>query len=387
MNRTIVIGDIHGCYDELQALLDSVAPTNDDRIIAIGDIVDRGPDSEKVLEFFRDTPNATSIMGNHERKHIRSARGETRAASGQKIVRQQCGDRYDAWLAFMETFPRHIELPEAILIHGMFEPGVPLEQQKDTVVIGTLTGERYMSKRHPGPWYEHYDGTKPLIVGHHDYLRQGGEPLIHKDLVYGIDTGVAHGGRLTALILPEFRIVSVPSQGDHWTEQRRRYAVLAGSSRSNLDLNWETLAAIAGSVGVEGLPPFQRERAEHCARLVEQCGRLATRLCNAVADLCASIFDKLEKADGWKDLDTKRRASRFALHVQGHPAATLLFKARKGRHKARAGKLDEAFVYGVAKTPRGLMTLAEGLGVKIDLHTRTTDDNPLSTPKDNETAR
>ena len=52
-------------------------------------------------------------------------------------------------LAFMERFPRHIELPEAILIHGMFEPGIPLEQQKDTVVIGTLTAPALTPA--PGP--------------------------------------------------------------------------------------------------------------------------------------------------------------------------------------------------------------------------------------------
>ncbi|MFQ5429559.1 MAG: hypothetical protein ACE5E1_04535 [Phycisphaerae bacterium] len=178
---------------------------------------------------------------------------------------------------------------------------------------------------------------------------------------------MAHGGRLTALILPEFRIVSVPARADHWSAQRQQYAVLAGSSRSNLDLDWEALAAFAGSLAAENLPPEQRERAEHCAKLVEQCRRLATRICDAAADMCASIFEKLEKEDGWKDLDTKRRASRFAQHIQGHPAATLLFKARKGRHRARAGELDETFVYGATKSPRGLMKLAEDLGIECEL--------------------
>ena len=145
-----------------------------------------------------------------------------------------------------ETFPRHIELPEAIVVHGMFEPGVPLEEQKDTVVIGTLTGEHYMEKHYAGPWYDHYAGPKPLIVGHHSYLRSG-EPLIREGLLYAIDTGCCHGFRLTALILPEFRIVSVPSRDDHWSRMRREFAALAGSGRDDLDLGWETLAAFAES--------------------------------------------------------------------------------------------------------------------------------------------
>ncbi len=367
MQRKIIIGDIHGCYDELRDLLDVISPTREDKIIAIGDIVDRGPSSEKVLEFFRDTPRATSIMGNHERKHIRSARGETRAARSQEIVKAQLGDRYEDWLSFMETLPRDKELRDAILVHGMFEPGVPLKKQRDTVVIGTLTGEAYMRRHYCEPWYDNYDGRKPLIVGHHDYLKQGGEPLIIDDLVYGIDTGCCRGGRLTAIILPEFRIVSVPARADHWSAQRQQYAVLAGSGRSNLDLDWEKLTAFAGSLAAGNLPSNQRERAEHCAKLVEQCGGLATGICDAVADLCASIFDELEKVDGWNDLDTKRRASRFAQHIQGHSAAKLLFKARKGRHRARAGELDEVFVYGAARTPRGLIQLAEGLGIECEL--------------------
>lgn len=222
MSRSIVIGDIHGCDAELQDLLDAVGPTLEDQIIALGDVVDRGPDSEKVLAFFRDTPNALSMMGNHERKHLRSARGEVPAAVSQAIVRDQLGDRYEAWLKFMATFPRDLELPEAICVHGMLEPGIPLAAQQDTVVIGTLSGEAYMKEKYPGPWYDHYTGPKPVVVGHHSYLRTG-EPLIREGRVYAIDTGCVHGYRLTALILPDFRIVSVPSRRDYWSSIRADY--------------------------------------------------------------------------------------------------------------------------------------------------------------------
>ncbi|GMV97765.1 MAG: hypothetical protein AMXMBFR83_21200 [Phycisphaerae bacterium] len=220
MGRVIVIGDIHGCYDELRALIDAIGPAAGDRIIALGDLVDRGPASERVLEFFRHEPAASSIMGNHERKHVRSERGEIQPAVSQIIVRRELGERYAGWVAFMASFPRHLELPEAILIHGMFEPGVPLAEQKDSVVIGTMSGELHMRNHYPSPWYEQYRGPKPLVFGHHDYLRQGGEPLIREGLVYGIDTGCVYGGRLTALILPEFRIVSVPSRENYWARIR-----------------------------------------------------------------------------------------------------------------------------------------------------------------------
>ncbi|MEM6527533.1 MAG: metallophosphoesterase, partial [Chloroflexota bacterium] len=75
-SKTLVIGDIHGCYDELQALLDTVPLTADDRIVHIGDMIDRGPYPEQVVDFFVKTPQATSIMGNREDKHIRAYDGE-----------------------------------------------------------------------------------------------------------------------------------------------------------------------------------------------------------------------------------------------------------------------------------------------------------------------
>lgn len=358
MTRHIVIGDMHGCFDELQALLDLVAPVKNDQIIALGDIVDRGPNSEKTLEFFRDTPNAVSLMGNHERKHIRSARGSVRPALSQKIVRAQLGDRYDAWLDFMETLPRHIELPDAILVHGMFEPGVSLENQRDTVVIGTLTGERYMEQNYPSPWYDHYVGPKPLIVGHHHYLRNG-EPLIREGLLYAIDTGVAHGGRLTALILPDFEVVSVPARGDHWTRMRSEFAVLAWSDKDNLDLDWETLEAYAESASRKNLPFAQRERAERCAKIAKECEHVAARVRDGVQALCQSILDELATADDWDKLSPKKRVSRYAQRAQGYPFAPMLFPARQGR-------LDVHEVYKRAKTPRELSHVATQLDRKAD---------------------
>ena len=71
MQRTLIVGDIHGCYIELQALLDKAGLGDGDAVIGIGDIVDRGPETPQVVEFFQNTPNTMAIMGNHERKHAR----------------------------------------------------------------------------------------------------------------------------------------------------------------------------------------------------------------------------------------------------------------------------------------------------------------------------
>jgi serine/threonine protein phosphatase 1 len=226
MMRRLIIGDIHGCYDELQELLQQAGLSSQDEIIAIGDLVDRGPDSARVIEFFRHTPNAHSLLGNHERKHIRSLRGEIPPAASQVITRIQIGEEaYSPAVAFMDTFPRFLDLPEAVLVHGFYEPGVPITEQRENVIFGTLSGEDYLREHYAWPWYALYDGAKPLIVGHRDYSNQM-QALVYKERVYMLDSRCVYGGALTGLLLPEFRLISVPSRDDYWTSLRRGYAEL-----------------------------------------------------------------------------------------------------------------------------------------------------------------
>ncbi len=147
--QRLIIGDIHGCWNELQALIEQAGLSKDDEIIAIGDFVARGPDSPRVLEFIRTQPNVRALQGNHERKHIRSARGEVKAALSQRITHQQLGNGYADALAFFETLPLYLEFPDAIVVHGYWEPGLPIAEQRETVLAGTMGGEKHLR--------EHYD--------------------------------------------------------------------------------------------------------------------------------------------------------------------------------------------------------------------------------------
>lgn len=222
--KQFVIGDIHGCYDELQELLDKAGIGNEDEIIAIGDIVDRGSKSAETLAFFQQTPNARSILGNHERKHVRWFRGELEPAASQMITRIQIGEgKYPEAVAFMDSFPRFLEMPDAVLAHGFYEPGVPLTEQRETVVVGTLSGEDYLREHYSWPWYEHYDGDKPLVVGHRDYSGEM-EPVVYQERVYMIDSRCVFGGSLTGLLLPDFKLISVPSRDNHWVSLQQKYA-------------------------------------------------------------------------------------------------------------------------------------------------------------------
>jgi serine/threonine protein phosphatase 1 len=103
--KTLVIGDIHGCHIELQALLDKAGLGDGDTLLAVGDIVDRGPETPQVLDFFRDTPRTLTLLGNHERKHVRAARGETQLSVSQRISQMQLADAYPGAVAWMSALP------------------------------------------------------------------------------------------------------------------------------------------------------------------------------------------------------------------------------------------------------------------------------------------
>jgi serine/threonine protein phosphatase 1 len=228
MTRTFVIGDIHGCYDELMNLLDVAGVTDGDHLVAVGDIVDRGHESARVLAFFQTRLNARTILGNHERKHMRSCDGETEAALSQIITRQQIGEEnYRAALDYMRRLPNYIELDSALIVHGFWQAGVPLAEQRDDVLNGMLTGEAIVQAQGDGPWYTRCDSDKPLIIGHRRY--NGAMPFVWNERVYGLDTGCVYGGALTGLWLPEFRFVTVPSRGDHWAAVQAAHLPLTNS--------------------------------------------------------------------------------------------------------------------------------------------------------------
>lgn len=214
--KTFIIGDIHGCNDELLALTAQIGLSDADRLIALGDIVDRGNQSKEVYEYFKNRPNSIVLMGNHERKHQKGI-----LSYAQEIVKVQFGADYEAFLNWINTLGYYYETEEAIIIHAFFEHDVALQQQKQEVLCGATSGDRYLSKKYPEGkyWTEFYTGDKPIIYGHHVV----GEQAEINNNTYGIDTGACHGGYLTAIELPGFIIHQVKAAKDYWKEAQKEW--------------------------------------------------------------------------------------------------------------------------------------------------------------------
>ncbi len=218
MKRTVVIGDIHGCFDELIELLEKVQLTDDDFVLSLGDIVDRGNKSKEVYQFFKHRNNAKVLVGNHERKHQNKV-----LSYAQEIVKVQFGNEYEEFLDWISTLDYFYETDEAIIVHAAFEHDKTIQQQKEEVLSGSTSGERHLAKKYGTEqyWNDFYQGTKPIIYGHHIV---GDTPKI-KHNTYGIDTGACHGGYLTAVELPTFKIYQVKVQQDYWQEEQKKWQI------------------------------------------------------------------------------------------------------------------------------------------------------------------
>ncbi len=218
MARTFVIGDIHGCYDEFIALIEQIGVTDEDLILSLGDIVDRGNKSLELYHFFRNRKNAVVLMGNHERKHQNGI-----LSYAQEIVKIQFADEYDAFLSWLKTLQYAYETPDAIIVHAFFEHDKKLHEQKEEVLAGTTSGTRYLENKYDenAYWSDFYTGKKPIIYGHHVV---GEKPKI-KNNTYGIDTGACHKGMLTAIELPGFIIHQIKVEKDYWKEQQAKWQI------------------------------------------------------------------------------------------------------------------------------------------------------------------
>lgn len=239
MKRSFVIGDIHGCYDELLQLLAQAGVVAADELISVGDLVDRGNKSKEVWQFFRDRPNSIVLMGNHERKHMTGV-----INFAQEIVQSQMGADYGEFVRWVEALPYYHENEHAIIVHGGMDPAVSLAEQRDVVLCGSTAGERYLEGKYDQLWTAFYTGSKPVIYGH---AVVGDTPQVVNN-TWGIDTGACHGGYLTMIELPGMLVHQVKVTTDHWASERQRWQLEVLQNK-----DWEHMELVKIKAVLDGL--------------------------------------------------------------------------------------------------------------------------------------
>ncbi len=147
---TFAIGDVHGCFEQLRTLLgvcEKVAGGRRARFVLIGDYVDRGPDSKKVLDFLiaqqRDGDRFICLLGNHEAMLLDAAHPDRtvsdvfnwRANGGETTLQSYGVDDETrlpaAHLAWIEALPLHFVDGSRLFVHAGVRPGIPLEDQTE----------------------------------------------------------------------------------------------------------------------------------------------------------------------------------------------------------------------------------------------------------------
>ena len=167
--RTLVLSDVHGMYLSLVSLLKTVrySPAEDE-LICLGDYIDRGPDSRRVVEFFqklkKDNGERVKLLkGNHEDICVKAHNGGSINGVKAKIMWSYNGGdaTLKSWggtmpanvLRFIETLPLYHESNETIFVHGGVKPGLTLDKTDPYDLLWC---------RDPKP---HFSG-KLVVVGH-----------------------------------------------------------------------------------------------------------------------------------------------------------------------------------------------------------------------------
>jgi polynucleotide kinase-phosphatase len=238
-----VIGDVHGCFDELSALLAQlgyaiaretaedggarfvVTPPSGRKAVFLGDLVDRGPKTPEVLRMVMDmcaAGVALCVPGNHDMKLMRKLRGRDvkvthgLAESLAQLEREPAGFA-ERTAVFIDKLVSHyvFDSGQLVVAHaGLKEPmqGRGSARVRDFALFGETTGEtdeyglpvRY-------PWASDYRGPAHVVYGHTPVP----EPeWLNRTLC--IDTGCVFGGKLTALRWPEKELVSVPAAATYY---------------------------------------------------------------------------------------------------------------------------------------------------------------------------
>ncbi|WP_405496826.1 metallophosphoesterase family protein [Nocardia sp. NBC_00511] len=329
MGRTVVVGDIHGCFDELMELLEALALSDEDLLVSVGDLVDRGPKPVEVVEFFRARGNSVVVAGNHERKHVRGV-----FSYSQDVTRLQAGDGYAAMVEWMRTLPYYFENEHVRVVHAGMVPGIPLSEQPEEILCGSSRGERELAARFAsGHWHDRYEDAEVIAFGHHV---TGDEPMVRDGRIFGLDTGACHGGRLTALSLPDMTIHSVAAHTDHWSNVRRNWQLPVLRTKPWHGYTWLELAETITRLSAT---PDAASR----AWLAE-----IEKWSVALQSVFPALVSAAERtADG---LDAEK--------MKAHPASMFLFQARNNR-------LDVAGLSRQCNTPRRTIDLTVALGVEV----------------------
>ncbi|WP_181691003.1 metallophosphoesterase family protein [Natronomonas sp. LN261] len=177
-NDIYVVGDVHGCRQTLERLLERLDPTSDDLVVLVGDLVRKGPDSKGVIDLVRSRPNVRTVRGNNEQKLI----------DGRKSIDALT----DEDLAYLESLPAVISWDDVAVVHGGIDHRKPVDEHTLSELLNTRSLAPEGGYERPF-WFETRREGPRVFFGHTVLA----EPF-ESEYAVGLDTGCVYGGQLTA---------------------------------------------------------------------------------------------------------------------------------------------------------------------------------------------
>ncbi|EFE34244.1 uncharacterized protein ARB_06641 [Trichophyton benhamiae CBS 112371] len=224
--RLIIVGDVHGCKDELEKLLARVSFNREkgDHLIFTGDLISKGPESVEVVRLARKY-SASCVRGNHEDKVLLTRReisGSSRSTGSSAkretkahVLARQLSDDDATWL---ESCPVILKvgyirgMGDVVVVHGGLVPGVPLERQDPSSVMTMRTldvdSHTPSSLKEGTGWSKVFDEYQHRMVKEKNerpttviYGHDAKQLPVIRLYTKGLDTSCVRGGKLTALII------------------------------------------------------------------------------------------------------------------------------------------------------------------------------------------
>ena len=212
--RRFAFGDIHGCYNTLQALLQKIKATDDDQLFFLGDMIDRGKYSQQVIDFMIESKALGKqyycLRGNHEEYLINTVCGSVTKTKSQEFITKnglqflfnEKDEMKPDYYQFFSQLPYYFELPKHYLVHaGLNFIGNPLENIDDMLTI-----------REMNPDLEFLNGKKVINAHTPVDLNEVYEAIVSDSPVINIDNGCVFGtkfpfkGNLVCIDLDSYKV-------------------------------------------------------------------------------------------------------------------------------------------------------------------------------------